>query len=318
MGATSFADASVTVSNTQRSLVHETKEGIPTQATAGWISATIRTAQIAGDTFRVRVLGVSSEVLWESVITGVQSGPLVLPRILVSASGWDITALRTAGADAVFGVEGYLEPVTIAVDTIAANAITAAATAADFTTEIQSGLATAAGLTSATVNLDVAVSTRLAPTTPGQTLDVSAGGNAGIDWANIGGPNTVVSLGNTTIKTATDVETDTANIQTRIPAALVSGRIDASVGAMASDVLTAAATAADFGTEVATAVWAKVLEGAHTASDLARLVASRLLGKATIQTSDGTYTFRDLGDTKDRIVGAVSGTARTISAADGT
>lgn len=41
------------------------------------------------------------------------------------------------------------------------------------------------------------------------------------------------------------VQSDTDNIQTRIPAALVSGRIDASVGAMAAGVLTAAAIAAD-------------------------------------------------------------------------
>lgn len=41
------------------------------------------------------------------------------------------------------------------------------------------------------------------------------------------------------------VQADTDNIQTRIPAALVSGRIDASVGAMAAAVLTATAIAAD-------------------------------------------------------------------------
>lgn len=41
------------------------------------------------------------------------------------------------------------------------------------------------------------------------------------------------------------VQADTDNIQTRIPAALVSGRIDASVGAMAANVLTATAIASD-------------------------------------------------------------------------
>lgn len=52
------------------------------------------------------------------------------------------------------------------------------------------------------------------------------------------------------------VQADTDNIQTRIPAALVSGRMDCSVGAMAADVLTAAALAADAGTEIGNAVWA--------------------------------------------------------------
>lgn len=46
------------------------------------------------------------------------------------------------------------------------------------------------------------------------------------------------------------VQSDTDNIQTRLPAALVSGRMDASVGAMAANVITAAATAIDFTTEV--------------------------------------------------------------------
>lgn len=90
----------------------------------------------------------------------------------------------------------------------------------------------------------------LRPTTAGRTLDVTATGEAGIDWANIGGPTTTVNLSGTTVKTATDVETDTADIQSRLPAALVSGRIDASVGAMAANTLTAAALAADAVTEI--------------------------------------------------------------------
>jgi hypothetical protein len=48
------------------------------------------------------------------------------------------------------------------------------------------------------------------------------------------------------------VQSDTNDIQTRLPAALVSGRMDANVGAMAANVLTAAATAADFTTEIQT------------------------------------------------------------------
>lgn len=85
----------------------------------------------------------------------------------------------------------------------------------------------------------------LRPTVAGRTLDVSAGGEAGVDWANVGSPTTTVGLSGTTVKTATDVETDTADIQSRIPAALVSGRIDASVGAMAAGTVTAAAIATD-------------------------------------------------------------------------
>jgi hypothetical protein len=53
-----------------------------------------------------------------------------------------------------------------------------------------------------------------------------------------------------TAQTAGDIIADTNDIQTRLPAALVSGRIDASVGAMAANVMTAAAAAADLTTEL--------------------------------------------------------------------
>ena len=42
----------------------------------------------------------------------------------------------------------------------------------------------------------------LQPTTAGRTLDVSAGGEAGLDWANIGSPTTSVALTGTTITPA--------------------------------------------------------------------------------------------------------------------
>jgi hypothetical protein len=50
------------------------------------------------------------------------------------------------------------------------------------------------------------------------------------------------------------VQADTDDIQTRLPAALVSGRIDASVGAMAANTLTASALATDAVTEIQAAV----------------------------------------------------------------
>ena len=112
----------------------------------------------------------------------------------------------------------------------------------------------------------------LMPTTAGRKLDVSAGGEAGMDWANVGSPTTTVGLSGTTVKTATDVETDTADIQSRIPAALVSGRIDASVGAMASSTLTAAALAADAGAELADAVLDELLSGHTTSGSLGAVV----------------------------------------------
>lgn len=83
------------------------------------------------------------------------------------------------------------------------------------------------------------------PATSGRSTAVNASGQVGVDWANVGAPTTTLVLSGTTVKTATDVETDTQDLQGRTPAALVSGRMDASVGAMAANVLTATAIAAD-------------------------------------------------------------------------
>jgi hypothetical protein len=49
----------------------------------------------------------------------------------------------------------------------------------------------------------------LSPTTAGRTLDVSATGEAGVDWANVGSPTTTLDLSNTTIKTTQKVDVDT-------------------------------------------------------------------------------------------------------------
>lgn len=80
----------------------------------------------------------------------------------------------------------------------------------------------------------------LRPTTAGRTLDVSSGGEAGLDWANVGSPTTTVGLSGTTVKTATDVETDTADIQSRLPAALTAGgNIKADALALSGDTVAA-------------------------------------------------------------------------------
>jgi hypothetical protein len=71
----------------------------------------------------------------------------------------------------------------------------------------------------------------------------------------------IVTNGVATAAEAAAIQADTDNIQTRLPAALVSGRIDASVGAMATNVITAASMATDASGEIADAVWDEVLTG---------------------------------------------------------
>lgn len=45
----------------------------------------------------------------------------------------------------------------------------------------------------------------LRPTTAGRKLDVSSGGEAGVDWANVGSPTTTLNLSGTTVSVATSV-----------------------------------------------------------------------------------------------------------------
>lgn len=180
----------------------------------------------------------------------------------------------------------------------------------------------------------------LAPTTAGRTLDVSAGGEAGIDWANIGSPTTTVGLSGTTVKTATDVETDTADIQTRLPAALTGGgNIKADALAISGDTVAADNAEAFFdgtgyaGTNnvipvvtgvtglttatIAAAVWAYVVEGSYTALNYIRIFASALAGKGSgLETT--TAIYRDTGDTKNRITATVDADGnRTAITLDG-
>ena len=97
------------------------------------------------------------------------------------------------------------------------------------------------------VGFDPEALTWLTPTTAGRTLDVSAGGEAGIDWANIGSPTTAQNLSGTNI----DVDQVVASVSGTV--ATVTNLTN--LPAITANWLTAAGTAADFGAELATAIW---------------------------------------------------------------
>jgi hypothetical protein len=111
---------------------------------------------------------------------------------------------------------------------------------------------------------------------------------------------TEIQSGLATSAALATVQADTDDIQTRLPAALVSGRMDASVGAMAANTLTASALAADAVDEILD----DVVEGTTTVRQMLRGFASALLSKLS-GGGTGTEIFRDIGDTKDRITATV-------------
>lgn len=127
-------------------------------------------------------------------------------------------------------------------------------------------IVTTASVTPGTVLLaPVTHTSAVVPTVTTLTGHTAQTGDA---YARLGAPaGASVSADVAAVKTQTAaIEVDTADIQSRIPAALVSGRIDASVGAMAANTMTAAAAASDLTTELQS--------GLATASALATLQSS--------------------------------------------
>lgn len=86
---------------------------------------------------------------------------------------------------------------------------------------------------------------------------------------------TEIQAGLATAAALATVQADTDDIQTRLPAALVSGRIDSSVGAMAAGVVTAAAVATDAidGDAIAASAVTEIQAGLATAAALATVQA---------------------------------------------
>lgn len=109
------------------------------------------------------------------------------------------------------------------------------------------------------------------PSDPADASDILSGTNA--IFNRIGAP-----VGASISADIAAVQADTDNIQTRIPAALVSGRMDASVGAMAANTLTASALATDAVTEITSGLSTLDAAGIRTAVGLASANLDTQLG----------------------------------------
>lgn len=126
------------------------------------------------------------------------------------------------------------------------------------------------------------------------TAPGSGGGGGGLDAAGV---RAAVGLASANLDTQlAGVQSDTNDIQTRIPSALVSGRMDASVGAMAANTLTATAIATDAisaaklatdaGTEIATANWANGTRTLTAGTNIALAKGTGITGFNDIAATD--------------------------------
>jgi hypothetical protein len=118
------------------------------------------------------------------------------------------------------------------------------------------------------------------------------------------------------------IEADTVDIQGRLPAALVSGRMDASVGAMAANVLTASALATDAVTEIVGGVWNALIASYTTADTFgARLLRSRS-AQAEVSVTGSNHVAADIHELQPAVIanthfaaGAIDSNALAASAA---
>lgn len=129
----------------------------------------------------------------------------------------------------------------------------------------------------------------LKPTTAARTLDVSAGGEAGIDWANIGSPTTAVNLSGTNIDTDQVVASVSGSVGS------VTGNVGGSVGAVAADGITA--------TSLAASAVAEIQSGLATSAALSDVGADvvTIKAKTDLLTFSGANVLADIravrGDT---------------------
>lgn len=179
---------------------------------------------------------ISGAATYPQVLLGVMSGATVLSRAPAMLSGSNLAATTICAAWAEGVITGLTPGAAFTYEAAYAVETLVAATGIKY-----------GGPNTATTATDAFGAFQFEIWDPSPVYTPASGA----------APTTTISARlDTEITAVASVQADTDNIQTRLPAALVSGRMDSSVGAMAADVLTAAATAADFGTEVGTAVWA--------------------------------------------------------------
>jgi hypothetical protein len=164
----------------------------------------------------------------------------------------------------------------------------------------------------------------LKPTTAARTLDVSAGGEAGLDWANVGSPTTALALTGTTIATTQKVDVETIKTNPVVNAGTVTfpttatlasttnitgGTITTAtnvttVNGLAANVITAASMAADAVAEIADAVWDEARAG-HVAAGSFGEGAASVQGNVTGSVGSVTGAVGSVTGAVGSVTGAV-------------
>lgn len=151
----------------------------------------------------------------------------------------------------------------------------------------------------ATDNISIIDLAPLQPTTTGRTLDVSTGGEAGVDWANVGSPTTAVNL------SATNIDTDQVVASVTGAVGSVTGAVGSVTGAVGSVTGAVGSVTGNVGGNVVGSV----------ASVTARVTANTdQLGGATVTgTTSVTFPAACTVATTTGAVGSVTGAVGSVT-----
>ena len=190
-------------------------------------------AVITSGTGTAQLSTSSGQVLLQS---GTGTGQLSFTSGVVQADAAKINGVATTNVTTVNANLGTTQPVNF----------TGTAASALVKSDVQDYLGSTApalvgGRYDASVGAYQTGLTPLQPTVAGRTLDVSATGEAGVDWANVGSPTATLNLSGTTISTSQAV----ASVSGAVGSVTgnVGGNVTGSVGSVATGGITAASIA---------------------------------------------------------------------------
>lgn len=306
-GKTGMA-ASLTITESKNGAAFASTTPTVTERGNGWysIALTATNTNTLGDyALHITASGadpidVAMQVVALNVADAVRAGLTALPNANAGvATGLPIVHASSGGGGILLGSGGQPQSnvtlwqgsapanlsssnVQVSVAAMQTDVVSAAALAASAVTEMQTGLATAVNLATVAGYLDTEIAAIKAKTD------------------NL--PN--------------DTATELAIVTNRLPDELVGGRMNAHVEAIDTSII----ESIQAGLATPATTWAHVLDAnapvnARTALQVLNICAAVLAGK--VIATDDTVTHRDLGDTKNRVVGTVDGDEREPATLDG-
>jgi hypothetical protein len=131
----------------------------------------------------------------------------------------------------------------------------------------------------------------------GRLVDVSAGGEVGIDWANIGSPDTVVSLGGTTIRASGMIITSVTGAVGSVTGN-VGGNVVGSIGSVASSGILISSLQPEASNEIADRVLRRGSAYVENVADDRSLAwgVGKLANKVDLNAAGNTLTVRKSDD----------------------